>query len=179
MIIVWVLIHLIYVTVDGLHDHKGHADLAVVLGNKVYPDSSLSPTLQGRVDRAIRLYHEHQVDRIMLSGGTGTDSGYVPEGFAMRRYCLRKGIPDSAIIVDNAGENTFLSAKNLLTLNERMHFSSVIVVSSFYHLTRAKYIIRKLGYKNVYSASSDDFYSVDLFGLGREFVAFYKYMLVY
>ena len=154
-----------------------------MLGNTVYPDSSLSPVLQGRVDRAIRLYQDHQVNTIMLSGGTGKElgkvTGYVPEGLAMRLYCLKKGIPADALIEDNHGENTYLSAVDLIALQKERHFESAIVVSSFYHLTRAKYIIGKLGFHNLHSASSDVFFPIDAWGLLREFAAFYKYMIVY
>jgi uncharacterized SAM-binding protein YcdF (DUF218 family) len=57
------------------------------------------------------------------------------------------------------------------TMQERIHFllqrlpewnktnqcESVIVVTQFYHVTRSKYIFRKLGIKNVHNVSSDYF----------------------
>jgi uncharacterized SAM-binding protein YcdF (DUF218 family) len=179
VLIIWFLLHGIYVLIDGLNTWKGHADIAVVLGNRVDKDSSLSPVLQGRVDRAIRLYREGQVQKIMVSGGVGKDPDDVPEGMAMKRYLVQKGIPAGNIIEDNGGADTWLTAKNFIKMADSLHLSSAIVVTSFYHVTRSKYIIRKLGFGNVHSASSEAYFWNDLIGLPRDIVAFYKYWLVY
>jgi vancomycin permeability regulator SanA len=157
LILLWVVIHLIYVLFDGLHEYKGKADIAVVLGNRVDADSSLSPVLQGRVDKALLLYRQGRVQKIMVSGGKGLYAGKVPEGMAMKRYLVQNGVPADRIIEDNDGENTYLTAKDFRTVNDSLHFSSVIVVSTFYHITRCKYIFRKLGIRNVHGASSDVF----------------------
>lgn len=179
MVLSWILLHIAYVTYDGEHEYKGKADIAIVLGNAVYKDSSLSPVLQGRVDRALRLYKEGMVPKIMVSGGLGLEDGHVPEGMAMKRYLVAHGVPAEAIIEDNAGANTYLTAHNFIAINDSLHCKNAIVVSTFYHITRTKYIFRKLGFKDVHGASSDDFYANDLVGLLREFPAFYKYVLVY
>ena len=176
---IWLILHLAYTTCDGLREYKGHADIAIVLGNRVDADSSLSPVLQGRVDRALRLYREGRVGNIMVSGGLGLQGGKVAEGMAMRLYLLRRGVPATAIIADDHGENTYLTAKDFLALNDTRHFSSAIVVSSFYHITRAKYILHKLGFQNLHSVSSDVFFFNDIVGLLREFPAFYKYLFYY
>jgi len=179
LILLWIVIHLAYISIDGLRDYKGTADVAVILGNRVDADSSLSPVLQGRVDRALLLYRQGRVHKIMASGGRGMKAGKVPEGMAMKRYLVQKGVPPADIIEDNDGENTYFTAKDLRIVADSLHYSSVIVVSSFYHITRCKYIFRKLDIRNVHSASSDVFYANDLVGLLREFPALYKYMLWY
>jgi len=179
LILLWIVIHMAYISIDGLRDYKGTADVAVVLGNRVDADSSLSPVLQGRVDRALLLYRQGRVHKIMVSGGKGLKAGKVPEGMAMRRYLVQKGVPPADIIEDNEGENTYLTARDFRPVADSLHCSSVIVVSSFYHITRCKYIFRKLDIRNVHSASSDVFYANDLVGLMREFPALYKYMFWY
>jgi uncharacterized SAM-binding protein YcdF (DUF218 family) len=115
----------------------------------------------------------------MVSGGKGLKAGKVPEGMAMKRYLVQKGVPPADVIEDNDGENTYLTAKDLRAVADSLHYSSVIVVSTFYHITRCKYIFRKLDIRNVHSASSDVFYANDLVGLLREFPALYKYMFCY
>ena len=179
ILITWFLAHAIYVLIDGLNEYKGRAGIAIVLGNRVDKDSSLSPVLQGRVDRALRLYREGQVQKIMVSGGVGKDPGDVPEGLAMKRYLVQKGIPAGNIIEDNGGADTYLTAKNFVKIADSLHLSSAIVVTSFYHVTRSKYIIRKLGFGNVHSVSSESYFWNDIIGLPRDMVAFYKYWLVY
>jgi len=177
ILVAWFLLHSVYTTYDGLHAFKGNADVAIILGNVVNADSSLSPWLRGRVDKAFELYRERRVKKIFASGGEG--ESHIKEGDAMKKYLLERGMNDSDLVVDNNGENTYLTARDFLALNAKMHFSSAIVVSSFYHITRSKYIIRKLGFKNVHGVSSDDYFPEDLYGLFREFFAFYKYVLFY
>ena len=176
---VWLVVHIAYVTIDGLHAYRGKADIAIVLGNRVDSDGTLSPVLRGRVDRALRLYQEGDVPRIMVSGGRGMESGHYPEGLAMKHYLIAHGVPADRIIEDNDGENTYLTAKDFLPVADSLKIGSAIAVSSFYHLTRTKYIIRKLGFKNVNSAASESFFWNDLVGLPRDCVAFYKYLVSY
>lgn len=181
VLLAWFLGHLVYECVDGLSDYRGKADIAVVLGNKVERDSSLSPVLKARVDKALELYREERVPRIMVSGGKGKgyDKPGAPEGMAMKRYLVAQGVPADRVIEDNDGENTYLTAKDFLPVADSLHIHSAIAVSSFYHLTRTKYIIRKLGFHNVHSVASESFFKVDVFGLIRDCIAFYKYVLVY
>lgn len=173
----WLLLHSAYVIYDGLHNYSGKADVAIVLGNSVFADGSLSPWLQGRVDAALLLYKEGRVKKIFVSGGKGKYGFH--EGDAMKKYLIEKNVPGNDIIKDNNGNNSYLTAKDFIALNDSMHFASAIVVSSFYHITRCKYIIKKLGYKNVEGFASRRYFWQDGYGLFREFFAFYKYMLFY
>lgn len=179
VLVAWIFLHMLYITVDGLWGYSGSADMAIVLGNRVDADGSLSPVLRGRVDRALELYRQGRVARIMVSGGMGLLAGHYPEGLAMKQYLVAQGVPADRIIEDNHGENTYLTAKDFLPVADSLHVHSVIVVSSFYHITRAKYIIRKLGFRNVHGDASRAFFWNDVMALPRDEVAFYKYLWVY
>jgi vancomycin permeability regulator SanA len=176
----WIAVHIIYISIDGLQTFKGEADVAVVLGNRVFADGRLSGWLQGRVDMALALYKEKRVKKIFASGGISTpeDGGY-PEGDAMKQYLLNHGVPATDIISDNAGQNTFLTAKDFMEWNVSQHYHSVVIVSQFYHITRSKYIFKKMGCKNVASAASEKYTWADITGTLREVPAFYKYVLLY
>jgi len=177
VVVSWFILHCIYITIDGFHNYEGRADVAVVLGNTVFKDSSASPWLKGRLDKALQLYREGRVRKIFVSGGKGEYG--VPEGTGMKRYLLIQQVPDSVIISDNGGNNTYLTAKDFIKLNDSLHFSSAIVVTSFYHISRSKFIIRKLGFSEVHGVHSDAYFREDGFKLFREFAAFYKYLLLY
>lgn len=175
----WFLLHTIFITLDGLNDSEGSGDLAIVLGNRVFADGSLASWTQGRVDKALELYREGKVKKIFVSGGLGVEDHY-PEGKAMKEYLVRNGVPDSAVVADNAGANTYLTAKDFLEWDKKNEYDTVIIVSQFYHITRSKYILRKLGYEGeIKSASSEVYHWKDLLGTAREVPAFYKYLLVY
>ncbi|MEO6313478.1 MAG: YdcF family protein [Chitinophagaceae bacterium] len=180
LLLCWATAHITYITYDGLHDYTGSADVAIILGNQVHADGSLSPWLQGRVDKAVDLYRQGKVKKIFASGGRGTKKdGFYPEGDAMKAYLVKQGILAADIIADNDGKNTFLTAKNFMEWNRTNGAASVIVVSQFYHITRSKYILHKLGFKTVYGASSVRYGWNDIVGTLREVPAFYKYLLFY
>ncbi|MBO9634200.1 MAG: YdcF family protein [Chitinophagaceae bacterium] len=175
--LIWMIIHCSWATIVGLRDFTGQADVAIVLGNEVYKDGSLSPWLRGRVNAALVLYRNKQVKKIMVSGGVG-DSKF-PEGDGMRNYLVQQGVPEQDIFTDNEGDNSYLTAKNFIVLNQQEHFRSAVVVSSFFHVLRCRHIVKKLGFENVATDHSRNYYWKDILYLMREFPAFYKYMLVY
>ena len=168
----WFLIHTIVITIDGLTNTSQKADIAVILGNKVNEDGTLSERLQKRVDCGLGLYQKGQVKQILVSGGLGKEGYY--EGDKMKEYLLDKGVPDSVIIVDNEGNNTLLSVKNTLDLQDSLHFKSIIAVSQYYHLTRTKMLFRKEGFENIRSASPDYFEIRDVYSIFRECFAYYS-----
>ena len=181
LFVLWIAGHIIYITIDGLNDRADKADVAIILGNAVHPDGTLSPWLKGRVDAALKLYREGRIKKIFASGGiamSADEYGY-PEGDAMKKYLVAHGVPAADIIADNEGRNTYLTAKDFIAWNRQYHYTSAIVVSQFYHITRSKYILRKLGFKNVGNAASRDYGWGDVGGTLREVPAFYKYVLVY
>lgn len=179
LIVLWISLHMVVITWQGLQNDPHPADVAIVLGNRVYADGSLANWTKGRVDRALELYREGKVKRIFCSGGLGGEDHF-PEGTAMRNYLLAQGVPDSAVVADNEGVNSYATAVDFNAWNEERKYRKVIVVSQFYHISRSVYILRKTGFQGaIYSASSKQYQFKDLFGTLREVPAFYKYMLVY
>ncbi|RTZ48551.1 hypothetical protein EJ377_13810 (plasmid) [Chryseobacterium arthrosphaerae] len=61
--VLWFFIHCVYIIADGLIDRQGKADIAVVLGNKVNEDGTLSDRLAARMDQSITLYTSGRVKR--------------------------------------------------------------------------------------------------------------------
>ncbi|MDF2188796.1 YdcF family protein [Paraflavitalea sp. CAU 1676] len=177
LFIAWLFLHCLWVVKDGFHEFTGQADVAIILGNTVFADGTLSPWLQGRVDEALRLYRNRQVHKLFVSGGIGKTR--YPEGDGMRNYLVAKGVPTEDIIVDNEGDNSYLTARNFQSLNKQGEFQTAVIVTSYYHVTRTKYIVKKLGMEEVEGASSKFMTFADWYGLLREFPAYYKYRLVY
>lgn len=175
----WFFIHIAVITIDGFSGTDATTDIAIVLGNRVYANGSLASWTKGRVDKALQIYNQGRVKMIFVSGGYSKENNY-PEGKAMKAYLVSKGVPDSAVIEDNEGANSYLTAVNFMKWNMTKQYGSVIVVSQFYHITRSKYILKEQGYKGkVYSASSEVYNWKDIFGTLREVPAFYKYVLYY
>lgn len=171
ILLLWVCGHLIFIIIDGLTDKNNHADIAVVLGNKVNEDGTLSDRLEKRLECGLNLYNSGRVKKILVSGGLGKEGFH--EGDKMREYLIKHNVPDSVIIVDNLGSNTLATVYNTLKLKDSLNFQSLIVVSQYFHLTRTKMLFRKFHFENVSGVSPKYFELRDIYSLLREFVAFY------
>lgn len=170
--LLWLLIHSIVITSEGLRDDGQSADYAVIFGNKVNTDGSLSERLEKRMECGLHLYRNKRVHGLIVSGGLGKEGHY--EGTKMKEFLLSHGVPDSVIVVDNKGDNTLKTVQNALALRDSLHISSLIVVSQYYHISRAKLLFRKEGFTALSSASPRYFEWRDVYSLLREFFAFYS-----
>ncbi|WP_435526033.1 YdcF family protein [Chryseobacterium indoltheticum] len=171
LIIAWFVIHTIYIVIDGLSDNGKKAEVAVILGNKVNEDGTLSKRLEKRLESGIELYKNHRVKKILVSGGLGKEGFY--EGDKMKEFLVKNAIPDSVILVDNYGNNTRLTVENTLKLRSKIKFNSIIVVSQYFHVTRTKKLFKDQGFENVSSISPKYFEWRDLYSILREFPAYY------
>lgn len=175
LLLIWILAHWLIISIDGFSNNGKNADYAVVLGNKVNVDGTLSMRLEKRLECALSLYHSGRVKGFIVSGGLGWEGYY--EGDKMKEYLLKQGIPDTLIIVDNDGTNTRKTVENTLKMQNVLHYDKLIVVSQYYHITRTKALFRKAGFQNV-SGTSPIFFEIrDVHSLLREFVAFYTQCL--
>ena len=171
IVIAWFFVHIIYITIDGLGDNNAKADIAVILGNKVNTDGTLSERLEERLKCGLKLYKDKRVNKILVSGGLGKEGFY--EGTKMKEYLIKNGVPDTLIIVDNKGDNTIATIDNTLKLKDSLNFKNLIVVSQYFHVTRTKMLFRKRNFKEVNSVSPNYFEFRDIYSLFREFFAYY------
>jgi len=168
------IVAILAIVLDGFTDDLFKADAALVLGNSVFPDGTLSPRLQGRVARGLELYQSGLVSKIVVSGGLGKEGHY--EGTAMAGWLMEHGVPEQAILIDNEGINTAASAKNFAKLSETHGFKSVIVVSQFFHLSRCRLALKQAGIKQIGTAHSRVYAGRDVYATLREVVAYGKYL---
>lgn len=170
--ITWFSLHSVYIIVDGFSDRLNNADVAIVFGNKVNEDGTLSPRLKARLDKSLELYNQNRIQFVIVSGGLGKE-GFL-EAEKMKDYLLENKIPDNKIIVDNNGTDTEKTVENSIKLMKKLHLKSAISVSQYFHQTRTKKLFRKKGFTNIESASPKYFEIRDFYSIFREFVAFYK-----
>lgn len=171
ILVVWFVGHTTYVIIDGLADEGKTADIAVILGNKVNEDGTLSTRLERRLECGLQLYLKRRAKRLLVSGGLGKE-GFL-EGNKMKDFLVLHGIPDTAIVVDNHGDNTLATVKNTLRIKDSLNFKNVLVVSQYFHLTRTKMLFRKQHFTAISSVSPRYFEPRDAYALLREFVAYY------
>lgn len=120
----------------------GTYEYALVLGAKVNGEAP-SLSLQYRLEAALQYAEHHPHVTLILSGGQGPDE-LISEAEAMKRYLVAHGIPKSRLIVEKNSSSTYeniLYSKNLLPSSTE----GVTIITSDYHLARARKIADKLG----------------------------------
>jgi len=160
----------------GKTDYRRSADVAVVMGARVYADGRLSDALQDRVRTACDLYHQQAVGKLIMSGGPG--EGAVHETEAMARFAMQRGVRPEDIVLDKFGLNTDSTVRNTGILFREMHASRILVVSHGYHLPRIKLAYQRAG-TEVYTVPARESYFLRQmpYNMAREVVALWAYYL--
>ena len=110
---------------------------------------------EARIKRAVELYEAGAAPLIVVTGGTGqADGPSVAE--AMRDFALAAGVPEDAILMEDASHSTLQNALFTADLSELDKSKPVIIVTHRYHLPRANASFRWAGFENVANAAADN-----------------------
>jgi uncharacterized SAM-binding protein YcdF (DUF218 family) len=136
----------------------GSADAIVVLGAAQYGGRP-SPVLQSRLDHALGLYKTDRAPQVVLTGGR-RPGDIISEAAAGRRYLVRRGIPNEAMLLEPAGRTSLASihgAAELLTAHRdslagvsadaaaALPKPRVLLVSDPFHMLRLEILARLHG----------------------------------
>ncbi|MHC9084011.1 YdcF family protein [Luteimonas sp. RIT-PG2_3] len=128
----------------GDNDQAAPADAIVVLGAAAY-DAAPSPVFKARIEHGLDLYRRGYAGTLIFTGGYGGSRARFAESQVARRYALRRGVPDSDILIESRSQTTYqnlLEARRLLQDHE---LGKVILVSDPLHMARALRLSRELG----------------------------------
>ena len=131
------------VVAAGQRDEARPAAAIVVLGAAQYVGRP-SPVLRARLDHAIDLWRRELAPRIIFTGGKGVGDT-TSEAAVSRRYALRQGVPDSAIVVETVGRTTRESLRGVVRIMEPLPSRDVILVSDPFHMLRLSILARRYG----------------------------------
>lgn len=166
----YLLIASSYIVSTGLVEEKElKSNVALVLGNKVEIDGSPSERLRARLDRVVTLYKEDLIQKIIVSGGLGKEG--FDEAKVMKNYLMNQGIAVDHIIEDNLGYTTEKSADNLKEILKSHESEPILIISQYYHLPRASYLVKRAGFNNIKSSYARYIEIRDLYSIFRETIA--------
>jgi uncharacterized SAM-binding protein YcdF (DUF218 family) len=158
--LIWVLVWSLPVTaifLGGRLEHRApfvvaqkapQGDVIVVLGGNTQSNRAnwFEPynrlTAVDRIDRAAELYFALRAPKIIVSGGAL--EGPVSEAHNMAKALRHKGVPETAIILENDSRNTYENALLSKKLLEHYHLNKVLMVTSALHTPRALATFKKL-----------------------------------
>jgi len=125
------------------------ADVIIVFGGNTQANRTnwFEPynraTAIDRIDRAEALYLAGRAPRILLSGSAL--EGKVSEAQIMARLLRQRGIPDSALILENDSRNTYENARFSDIMMRSQKLKSALLVTSALHMPRALASLEKRG----------------------------------
>ncbi len=139
-------------------------DVLVVLGGGVGVNGEISLTSQSRIEKAVEIFNSGYANYLILSGKASFSRNPAPiktEAQTMKERALLLGVPEEKILLEEESQDTIGNAYFVKTqFLEPNHWHDMGVVTSEYHLPRAKYIFEKvLGeqYKIDFISATSDF----------------------
>lgn len=111
------------------------SDAILVLGAAVW-NGKPSPALRERIEVALDAWNRKLAPRIIATGGIGLP-GEPSEAETIKRYLVERGVPASAILVENKSRSTFENLQNSLVIMEEHGMRSAVLVTHGYHALRA------------------------------------------
>jgi SanA protein len=123
-------------------------DDGLVLGTgKLIEKGRVNQHFVQRIDAAAALYRGGKVKRLILSGDKGHD-----EPLEMKRALLQRGVPESALVLDNYGSRTLDSVARA---RDVFKCTRLTIISERFHDFRALYLSRYFGIDAVAYAPDD------------------------
>src|SRR2546429_2020156 len=131
------------VALTGAHDEARSADAIAVLGAAQY-NGRPSPVFRARLDHAAALYQRGLAPVVLVTGGVGSGDT-VSESEVGRRYLLKAGLPDGAVVGLPAAASTSASLARVAEWVSGKDSRRVLLVSDGFHMLRLKIIATRLG----------------------------------
>lgn len=131
------------VFVFATRDNARSADAIVVLGAAQY-DGRPSPVLKARIDHALVLFNRKLAPRLIVTGGRG-EGDTTSEAAVARNYAMRRGVADSAILLESEGRTTEESIRGVAAILEARDLNSAVLVSDPAHMFRLWMLANRFG----------------------------------
>lgn len=127
----------------GRRDEARPAGTIVVLGAAQY-NGRPSPVLRARLDHALDLYRRGVADTLIMTGGTGAGDT-VSEAVVSKRYVVRHGVPEGAVLTERAGMTSLQSMRGVADLMDEAGLRSAVLVSDPFHMLRLRLLALRVG----------------------------------
>lgn len=169
-----VVVAMLAIAVAGIPDRVVDSDLAIVPGTTVFPSGTPAPWLLGRLEATLGFYRTGRCRRILVSGGIGREGH--DEAAVMKAWLTARGVPDSAVVTDNHGVNSFETARFAARLVRRDTLRNPVVISQFFHVPRMRLALEKHGVRVAGNLRSRRYDARDVWSTFREVFAWIEYL---
>jgi uncharacterized SAM-binding protein YcdF (DUF218 family) len=124
-------------------DDSQSVDAIIVLGTAQY-DGRPSPALKARLDTVLDAWNDGLARYVVVTGGKQEGDRFT-EAEASRNYLVDNGVPESAILMESSGRNSWQSMLGAADVLAPTGAKRVLIVSDGFHLFRLKLMAEELG----------------------------------
>lgn len=142
--LLWLIGVALYIAYVGQRDEAAPADAIIVLGAAAY-DARPSPVFEERIRHGIALYRRGVAPNLIFTGGYGGQGARFAESQVGRRYAMREGVPERAILIETTSRNTRENLSEAAALMRARTLRSAVVVSDPLHMSRALRLCEEIG----------------------------------
>jgi uncharacterized SAM-binding protein YcdF (DUF218 family) len=139
--------------IQARNDEARPVDAIVVMGAAQY-NGRPSEVLSARLDHALALYEAGYAPIIIVTGGKMEGDVYTEAGTG-EQYLLDRGVPQSAILMEDEGSDTWASMQGVAEVAEGRQIRTVLIVSDGFHLYRSERMAEAVGLEAYSSAAPD------------------------
>jgi uncharacterized SAM-binding protein YcdF (DUF218 family) len=145
----------LYVALYEPTDEIPSGEAIIALAGNAAKTGGVTGETEARIQRAVELFEAGAAPILVVTGGTGGGDGpSVAE--AMRDFAIAAGVPEEAILIEDASHSTLQNAMFTADLSELDKTQPIIIVTHRYHLPRANASFRWAGFENVVNAAADN-----------------------
>lgn len=153
VLIVTVLGFMAAIYIEARNDEARETDAIVVMGAAQY-NGRPSGVLRARLDHALTLYQQGYAPVIIVTGGKMEGDVFTEAGTS-EQYLLDRGVPQSAILMEDEGRDTWASMQGVGAVADARGIETVLIVSDGFHLYRSERMAEAVGLE-AYSSPAPD-----------------------
>lgn len=139
----------------GCTKQMRESDYLLILGAGLHGEK-MSLTLSQRMDKSLEYLEMYPNTKVIVSGGQGPGEN-ITEAEAMKRFLIRNEINENQIIKEETSTSTsenFKYSKEILNKIDKRKELKVAVVTTNFHMFRAKFLGERVGFNNIYPVPS-------------------------
>ncbi|GMQ31105.1 YdcF family protein [Algoriphagus confluentis] len=139
---------------EGIENHEiGIVLTGVTNLSKTTYDRTFFNKGADRITHALQLYRMGKIKKILITGGQGLNPvNPQTEAELLKRFLIMTGMPEADILIEDQSKNTAQNARFTKAFLEKNGISAdqeFVLITSAFHMTRAKGCFDKVGLKTV------------------------------
>jgi uncharacterized SAM-binding protein YcdF (DUF218 family) len=142
-VVAYLAVTFVQVSMAAQRDQARPAQAIIVMGSAQY-NGVPSPDLKARLDHALDLWQQKLAPILVVTGGRQTGDAYT-EATAEANYLLGHGVPDSSILREVNGQDTWDSLAAAAAFLRQRGITRVLLVSDPFHDARMTAMASELG----------------------------------